>query len=115
LCGCGARSLDDFREESRGISKTLIQDLKKIHSRDELVNAVPQLKKHFNRLADIMIAAEEWRRKHDEEIPALTAEDHAISDALRAEMSRVCSIEGARELMVSCQEESYKKLESLEN
>lgn len=105
--------MDDFREEGEGITNSLIKELKKIRNRDEMIIEAPRIKKLFDELADLMVAAEDYRRRHpNADIPELTAENHLYCDQLRHELGRLYLMEGGREIIEKCQEDALKKLRS---
>jgi hypothetical protein len=64
LTGCGPRSLDDFREEGEGVTRSLVKELKSIQVRDDLLKSIPHLQKLFDNLVDIIINGREFKEKH---------------------------------------------------
>lgn len=113
MCACGPRSIDDFREEGNGVARSLIQELKQIHNREELVAAVPQIKIYFNKMITLMIQAEEWQKEHQAEVPELTKENHLVCDELRAQLTRISQIDGAGDLLELCQTDALERLHTL--
>ncbi len=114
LCSCGPRSLDDIREEGEGVTNSLIEELKKIRNRDEMIIEAPRIKKLFDQLADLMLLADDYRRRHPHsDIPELSAQNHQYCDQLRQELTRLYLMEGGREIIEKCQEDSIKKLAEL--
>lgn len=109
LTSCSPPSLDDYHEESKSLVHALSEVLKHTQTRDELIENMPQLKRLFNNLVDVMIACHQCQNKMPRK--ALTAEEHRQSDALRQEINRLCRIQGCRELIEQCQEESLHKLD----
>ena len=115
MSSCGPRSLDDFQEEAEGIIRSLIQDLRAIHTREQLLAATGRLQKQFDRLVSVMIAAEEFRFFH----PELEKEEnirpsHELSDLLRVELNRIYRLEGGRTLIEKCQEKALYRLDAFE-
>lgn len=103
--------MDEFREEGEGITNSLINELKKIRNRDEMIIEAPRIKKMFDDLANLMVGAHEYRKKHpNSDIPELTSQNHFLCDQLREELTRVYLMEGGREIIEKCQEEALKKL-----
>lgn len=112
---CGSHSLEDFREEGEAVSQKLLVELSQIHTRQELLSSQIKLKRLFNDLVIIMIAAQNFREKHpDADLPELSLENHLLSDKLRTELDRIFQIEGARELLEKFQEESLDRLDAFE-
>jgi hypothetical protein len=110
---CTQNSLDGYREEGQGIIRSIIEVLKPIHTREELVNSAPQLKRLFNNLTDILILAHEFRTKHpDAEVHGLTIDDHTLSDELRDELNRILRIDGGREILEKSQVEALNRLDT---
>lgn len=112
---CSPNSLDDFREQGESVSRSLTNELRKIHSREDLLKAAPKLKRLFNELVNIMIAAQEFRLHHPAlELTESKKEMENLSDQLREELNRVYSIDSAREVIEKCQEEALLKLDAFE-
>lgn len=112
---CGPSSLDDFQEEGEGVMRSLIQDLKKIHKREELIAASSKLEKRFDHLVSIMIAAEEFTFSHPEiDKRRSGAFEHDLSDRLRVELNRLYRLEGGRQIIEKCQEKSLHRLDAFE-
>jgi len=113
LVSCNSQPLDDFHEEGNGLVRSITETLKPIHTREELLKAAPRLKGLFNDLVSVAIEANEYSYYHPEsERINLSPEDHYLSDALREELNRVCHIEGGREIVEKCQEESLHRLDA---
>lgn len=115
LHSCGPRSLEDYREEGEGITRSLIKELAAIRSRDELLQASPVLKKQFERLVDVMIAARDYYEKHPKiDLLELAKTNHELSDQLRSELNRLYVLEGGREIIEKCQEAALHRLDAFE-
>ena len=114
FCGCGPSSSEDFRREGEAISRLIARDLKKLKSREELVQAEPLLKKRFSDLVDLMIEARKFQQKHPEEI-ALEDLEHEVSDDFLVELKRIYHLEGGREIIENCQREALIRLDSFEH
>lgn len=110
---CGLRSFEDFEEEGEGVIRSLIQDLKSIRTREQLLAASSKLQRQFDRLVSIMIAAEEFGLSH----PELAKEEvawlnHDLSDQLRVEINRLYRLEGGRQIIEKCQEKALYQLDA---
>lgn len=113
--GCEPRSLEDFQEEGEGVIRSLIQDLKTIHTREQLLAASARLQRQFDRLASLMIAGREFAFSHpesgkDEELSL----NHDLSDQLRVELNRLYRLEGGRQIIEKCQEKALHRLDAFE-
>ncbi|NGX58729.1 MAG: hypothetical protein K940chlam3_01637 [Chlamydiae bacterium] len=111
LTSCGPQSLEDYRREGRESVRALTNELRQIQTRQDLVAAAPLLKKQFNRIVDLMIAARETYESHPGmDSMGLSEEDHEYSNQLRVEIERISRIEGAEKLLAKCQEEALNRL-----
>lgn len=110
IISCGKPTLEDYREEGQSVLRSLVNDLRSVRTRQDLVVAVPALQKHFDRLAAIMIEAEQLRLEHGDMRDIHVGEPH-ISDDLRAELTRIYQLPDGRELIEQCQEGAFMKLE----
>lgn len=89
----------------------MISDLKEIHTRSELLKAKPAIKKKFNDLVDVIIAAHDYQKKHHEQNPSKA--NQIVSDQLRTELIRIYStIDEGREIIENCQEEALNRLDA---
>lgn len=114
VTGCGPRSLDDFQEEGEGVMRSLIQELQGIHTREQLLAASGRLQRHFDRLVNIVIAAEEFSLVHPEEKGEVGRHNHELSDQLRIELNRLYRLEGGRQIIEKCQEKALHRLDAFE-
>ena len=112
ICACSSNSLEDYKEEGEGITRSIIKEIQFIQSREELIVKTPRLKKLFHKLVEVIMAAQEFRDKHPGDSFALSNEGHQLSDALRAELIRLFSIEGARDIFEKTQQDSLYRLDA---
>jgi len=111
--GCSPRSLQDYKEEGEGVVHTLVEDLKAIRTRDELLSVSGRLRRHFDRLAEIMITAEEYRREHTHtDTDECYVPNRELSDQLREELNRLYRIQGGRQIIEKCQEQALHRLDA---
>jgi hypothetical protein len=111
ITACSSQSLENYKEEGHGIIKALINELKAIHTRDDLMTSSPELTRLFNELGNVMVKAHALALAHPEQLQLeLTKEDHELSDQLRVELNRIFRIEGGRSTIEKCQTESLQKL-----
>lgn len=109
LLSYNPKTLEDFKEEGKGITRTLIRDLQKIRTRDRLINSAKNLQELFNQLAEVMRGAQEFHSRHPGEITLMKG-DHELSDMLRIELERIYRIEGGRQIIEKCQENARASL-----
>lgn len=115
LTGCSPRSQEDFREEGEGLTRSLIQELQAIHTREQLLAASNRLQRLFDQLVNVMIAAEEFHALHGEQDKGeLTQRNHDLSDQLRVELNRLYCLEGGRQMIEKCQENALHRLDACE-
>jgi len=113
LCGCSPNSLEDFHYEGESRCRALIQDLQKIHNREELTKAIPTLKKSFEELVTLMIHAREFQENHPDENTS-AAYESAASTLLAEELRRIYAMEGGREVIEHVQQEALVRLDAFE-
>lgn len=112
---CSPHSLDDFEEEGKGVIRSLIQELKAIHNREQLLASTNRLQQQFDRLAILMIAAKEFSFAHPElDKGEFFRNNHDLSDQLRVELNRLYRIEGGRQMIEKCQEKALHRLDAFE-
>lgn len=115
LTSCSSPSLEDFRSEGEATSRELTAELKQIRSRDDLLIHAPRLQTLFNRLVEIILAAESFKELQDQTTVELSVNRHsAISDQLRIELNRVLHMEGGREVIERAQEAALNRLDAFE-
>lgn len=112
FCSCSPGSLEDYQYEGEAFARSLVKELKKIQTNEDLKGAEPLLKKKFNALVDLMIEAKEFQRKHpqEEEVDVMHY-NHPHSEALLEELKRVYLIEGGREMVEKTQREALIRLD----
>jgi len=113
LCSCGPRNLDDYAEEGEGIVRSLIQDLKIIHTREQLLAAASELQRQFEKLGAVMVAAEDFASAHPEADRGISQRfNHDLSDQLRVELNRLYRLEGGRQIIEKSQEKALFQLDA---
>lgn len=111
---CQPSSLDDFSHEGAACTRALIKDLQEIQEREDLGKIEPRLKKQFEKLVDIMVQARLYQQKHLEEEIAFSIVNVSLSQDLLAEIERVYSIEGGKEVVERAQREAMLRLDAKE-
>ena len=110
LSACN-KSLEHYKEEGEGITRSLIQELKGIHTRKDIINSAQRLTMLFNDLSDVMIASHEYQESHHLSEIELTHENHDLSEQLRIELNRVYLLSG-KDIIEKCQEQALQKLDA---
>jgi hypothetical protein len=114
LCSCQPSSLEEFQMEGLAHAKLLLEDLRGIEERKDLVRVEPVLKKRFERLVDVMVMARAFEQKKPNLEGSLLRDNFTVSDLLKEEMQRVYSIEGGRECIERAQKEAMLRLDAKE-
>ncbi len=111
LAGCAPSSLEDYQREGSALCRQLAVDLQKIHNREELARALPQIEKQFEKFVDLMIEARTFQQKHPEDASLYESDE---SEILRAQLQRVCALEGGLDAMEKAQREALLRLDAFE-
>jgi hypothetical protein len=115
LSGCGPSSLEDFQIEGNAICRQLVEDLKEVHSQQQLVKKIPQLRRRFNDLVDLMIQARRFQEKYPiEEISDCFDLSFIYSEQLKNCLERIYGLEGGREAIEKAQKEAVCRLDYFE-
>jgi hypothetical protein len=115
LCSCSPNSSTDFQHEGEARCRALTKELQKIENREQLLRAEAQLKKHFEALVDLMIAAREFQGDHLDDVPQEAAfEENSAEIVLEEELRRIYAIEGGREVVERSQHEGLVRLDGYE-
>ena len=105
LVGCAPVSLEELRCEGEAAVKQLTLELKKLESHEDVQKASKRLKKHFNRIAELLIETRNFPYPSGElpEIPG--------AEELFAELARIYEIPGGRAAIESTQNEGVHRLD----
>ena len=115
LFSCSPQTLNDFKYEGEAISKMLVDELKQIRSRDDLIEHASKLQELFDSLVDVIIQAREFKLKHPQaSLENGSHKEQSASDQLRFELNRVLHMEGGREVIEKAQEASLNRLDAYE-
>lgn len=110
---CRSSHLDDYQEEGEAIIRSLIQELKKIRTKEQLMASTNKLKLLFDRLAETMIAAETYLHSHPEvDRAVLSGPNHELSDQLRGELNRIYQFDGGRQFIEQCEQKALLRLQN---
>ena len=100
---CQPVSLADLRYEGEAQTRKLASELRAIENRGDLQRALPRLKKRFDRIAAVLIAARAFSSQE-------RGEPSFASEELFAELARLYEMPGGRELIESAQMEAIHRL-----
>lgn len=114
LLGCQPTSLEDFQLEGSSLARILLKDLREIETREDLSLMEPILKKDFERIVDLMIAARTFQQKNPEMELVFQNINTTLNLSLKEELKRVYEIEGGRECVERSQREAMLKLDAKE-
>jgi hypothetical protein len=115
LAGCAPNSLEDFQREGRAEVRNLVEDCRKIHNREQLLKEEGRLKKRFESLVNLMIAARQFQEKQlDAKEIDPSFHDYPLNEDLQEELMRIYSIEGGRETIEMAQHEALIRLDAFE-
>lgn len=107
LTSCQSSNYEDFREKGRSKTRSLIAELKKNRTKDQLIEHEEDILRAFSEITSLMKAVQEFHESHPGlEPPPLTAEDRELSDQLRMELLRIYRLEGGKEIVDRCRENS---------
>lgn len=100
LCSCSGPSPESYREQGSALIRTLIKDLKKVRTKEELVDRQEKIHQTFIKLKETVMEAESYLKAHPKtEIPLFTRQDQDLSDELQIELNRLLRIDGCREVL----------------
>ena len=112
LMACTPSNVLDCQYQAQGVIKSLTLELSHIHSKEDLIEKMPLLKKKMDYLVELMIQIKKLQDEKGEEI---TYPDPVIGEALMEEMKRIYYIEGARKLIEEIQRKPLLKLDAFVN
>ncbi len=116
LTSCSSESLEGYREEGEGITRSLLYELQKIRTKEELILSDHKLSSLFQKLARVMISAKEFSSLHPElSFPPLNSTNQKLNDQLKEELVLIYRIEGGRALMEGYQRLALESLKKVEN
>jgi hypothetical protein len=105
LAGCAPANLKELRSEGEEEMKKLTADLRKIESIEDVQRKAKKLKKHFNRIGELLVETRRFPPSND------PPERPAAGEALFAELARVYEIPGARSLIEAAQSEAVHRVD----
>jgi hypothetical protein len=102
LLGCNPNSYEDFHCEGDAHCRKMLDTLKKIQDRQQLLQAQPVLKQHFEELVNLMIAARKFQMN--------SLETKIFYPSTYSESV----IEGGREVIEKAQKQAFLRLSEWE-
>ena len=100
LFGCGPSSPKGFQAEGEAKCRELVFLLERVETRDDLLSIEPTLKKKFNEMANLLLAAEKYLQKHPN---AKGLGANTYNDDLLYELKRIYEISEGREIIERAQ------------
>lgn len=105
LGACQNSSYSRIKEKGQSKSKSLVDELKMIRTKDQLVERRHFLRRYFDDLADLNDQAKSYALNHpSESVPLLDLESKELSDQLKAELLRVYRLDGGVEIIDECRQ-----------
>ena len=111
---CQPSSFEEFEWEGASCSKSLIKELQGIRNREDLSKAESVLKKHFEKMVNLMIQARVFFQKNPYFEPGFSLENQQLNALLFEEMQRVYALEGGKECIEKAQKEAMLRLHAKE-
>lgn len=112
LGSCSPNSSKEFQQEGEAHCRLLVATLQKVENRKQLLLAEPALKKHFERLIDLMIQAREFQEKLEDVSNEIAFKESSTNALLERELRRIYTIEGGREVIERAQQEALVRLDA---
>lgn len=97
---CSSGSPDDYRERGSAILRALVKELKKVHTREELMDREAKIHHLFAEMSLLVHEADTYLQVHPGiEVPLFSRADQDLSDELQIELNRLLRKEGCREIL----------------
>lgn len=105
---CSSSSIEELKDETNALVLEMIDEMKTIKTKEDLLAKEKPLTEQFLKLADLMIRASALKQEEKDEktIPS--------NDKLKKEIERLYTIDGGTLILESYQSEALKKLEKAE-
>lgn len=110
LWGCSPASMQDVRWEAEAETRKLAWELKRVETKEQLQEALPRIKKRYNKIAVLLLETRHLQGQEDLHISSV--ESSVASEELFMELARLYEIPGARDLIELAQNEAIRKLDS---
>ena len=111
LLGCNPSSYEDFQCEGDAHCRKMLSTLKAIQDRQQLLQAQPILKQHFEDLVNLIIAARKFQQ-NNLEIKDFHPSFYSVH--LKEELKRIYEIESGREIIEKAQKQAFLRLSTWE-
>lgn len=116
LVSCQPASMEDFQAAGAVRVRLLLKDLRSIESREDLALMEPVLKKHFDKIVDLLISARSFQQKkqiRNSEI-YFFLNNQILNESLLGELKRIYGLEGGRECIEKAEKEAMLRLDAHE-
>ena len=115
MASCSPNSFEDFQTEGEALSRSIISDLQRVQTTQQLVEFAPVLKKRFYSLVELMIQARKYQEAHPEEWTGeKPATEGTFNELMIIEIARVHKIERGREIIEKTQRDALHRLDAFE-
>ncbi len=105
LGACQNSSYAKFKEKGQSKSRLLVEELKMIRTKDQLVEKRQFLRRYFDELYDLNEQVKIYAQNHPSQVlPPLDLEAKELSDQLKLELLRVSRLDGGREIIEECRQ-----------
>lgn len=105
LASCSPKSPKEVRKKGEEVARHLVSQLQAIDSREELLHALPQLRKDFLKLADL--AVEGHACLEEGPLPPVNSK---LNQQLRQELVRIYALEGGRQMVEEAERDALNHL-----
>lgn len=106
---CSTSGPDYYREQGSSLAKSLTYELKKVYTREQLLDRQEKIESLMRKLKSLIYESEGYLKAHPEtEIPLFTRQNQEVSDALQSELNRLLRVEGCRELLNKLFQSGYQ-------
>lgn len=100
FAACSSNMPEHYRERGSAIIRSLVKELKKIRTKEELMDRYTKIEDSFKRLHLLVEESRELLARNPEmEIPLFSRQDQDLSDELQSEINRLLRVEGCREVL----------------
>lgn len=112
LFSCSPSSSMDFMVEGEGLIKSLIEELKQMETKEDLLASQYRIKVKFDQISSLMLEA---ALQPEEQNPSSEGFISMYSEELFQEISRIYQIDEGREIMEKLQVDALDQLEVLKS
>lgn len=113
FCACTRSSIEEYRRDGEALCRSFTHLLQRVETREDLLKSLPEIKRHYEEIAKLVIEAQNYKKEHEgEAVEPWDSSDALASETLMLELKRIYRMEGGRELMENAQKEAFFRLDS---